>query len=109
MDIVNILKVEEAFGKARKCPEQSINSWVAHMKSLASQLKEMSEEVAQHSIAQRILNRVGKEYRSTKASLRSVRRLMVDMVSQQLEAVELEMIEEAEEERAKALPMRNSL
>ena len=61
-DIINILKVKKAFGKARKRPEQSISSWVAYMKSLASQLKEMGEEVAQGRIAQRILNGVGKEY-----------------------------------------------
>jgi len=61
-DVVNILKVEEAFSKARKCPDQSIGSWVVYMKSLASQLKEMGKEVAQDRIAQRILNGVGKDY-----------------------------------------------
>lgn len=35
-DVINILKVEEAVGKARKKPNKSISSWVAYMKSLAN-------------------------------------------------------------------------
>lgn len=69
------------------------------MKSMANQLREMGKEIAQDRVVQRILKGVGKEYRSTKASLRSSRRLTVEMVTQQLEAAELEMAEEAEEER----------
>jgi len=95
-DLAHVLKVEEAFGKARQKPDKSISSWVSHMKSLANQLRDMGEDIEQNRVARRILNGVRKEYRSTKASLRASRRLKVDMVSQQLEAAELEVAEEAE-------------
>jgi len=67
------------------------------MKSLANQLHAMEEDIEQNRVAHRILNDVGKKYCRTKASLRASQQLMVDMVSQQLEAVELQMAEEAEE------------
>jgi len=96
-DLAHVLKVEDAFGKARQKPDQSISLWVSHMKSLANQLRAIGEDIEQNRVAHRILNGVGKEYRSTKASLRTSQQLMVNMVSQQLEAAELEMAEEAEE------------
>jgi len=96
-DLAHVLKVQDTFGKARQKPDQSISSWVSHMKSLANQLRVMGEDIEQNKVAHRILNGVGKEYRSTKASLRASQQLTVDMVSQQLEAAKLEIAEEAEE------------
>lgn len=68
----------------------------------------MGENIYQDRIAYRILNRVGKEFRSTKASLQMIRCLTVELVSQQLEASELDMAEEAEETWITGLDISNS-
>ena len=90
-DMTNVMRVEELFGKARKDPKQSMSQWIAHVKGLATQLREVGIDVTTARIANRILAGLGKEFQGVKAALRARSgRLTVEVVTQHLLNAEME-------------------
>ena len=52
----NVMRLEEAFGIARKSNDQSMSQWIAYMKSLVSQLRGVGVTIDPNKVANRILN-----------------------------------------------------
>ena len=52
----NVMRLEEAFGVARKSNDQSMSQWIAYMKSLVSQLRGVGVTIDPNKVANRILN-----------------------------------------------------
>lgn len=67
------MRLEEAFGKAKKGPKQCLQAWILHIKSLASlaRLREADLEISQLRIAHRILSGLGKEYDAVTYALKA--------------------------------------
>ena len=96
-DISNVMRIEEVFGKAKMTPGQTMGQWIAHVKALASQLREVGVEVRAERVANRILNGLGKEYQGVKYGLKTRSgTLKVEVVTQHLLAAEMELLEEKE-------------
>jgi len=96
-DISNVMRIEEVFGKAKMTPGQTMGQWIAHVKGLASQLREAGVEVGAERVASRILNGLGKEYQGVKYALKTrSETLKVEIVTQHLLAAEMELLEEKE-------------
>jgi len=90
-DMMNVMRIEELFGRARKDPKQSMSQWIAHVKGLATQLREVRMDVTTARIANWILAWLGKEFQGVKAALRARSgRLTVEVVTQYLLSAEME-------------------
>jgi len=89
------MRLEEAFGQARKSAQQTMEQWIGHMMVLATQLNSVGVDTPDNRIAHRILNGLGKEYSELKYSLRArTGVLTVDIVSQHLLAAENDYLED---------------
>jgi len=89
------MRLEKAFGQARKAAQQTMEQWIGHVMAPATQLNSVGVDTYDNRIAHRILNRLGKEYRELKYSLRArTGVLTVDIVSQHLLAVENDYLED---------------
>lgn len=97
-EISNVMRVEDAFGKAKRKPGQTIGEWSGHIRGLANQLREVGVDVSAERVAHRILSGAGKEFGSTRAALRARKgALTVDLVVQQLMEAEAKRLEDEEE------------
>ena len=67
----NIMRLEEAFGSAKKVPTQSMREWISCVKSLVAQLRGVGVILEDTKVANRILCGLGQEYDSTKHALQA--------------------------------------
>jgi len=96
-DISNVMRMEEVFSKAKMTPGQTMGQWIAHVKGLASQLRELGVEVRAERVANRILNGLGSEYQGVKYGLKTrAGALTVEVVTHHLLTAEMELLEEKE-------------
>jgi len=94
-DVSNVMRLEEAFGQARKSAQQTMEQWIGYVMALATQLNSVGVDTPDNRIAHRILNGLGKEYRELKYSLRArTGVLTVDIISQHLLAAENDYLED---------------
>ncbi|RPB24905.1 hypothetical protein L211DRAFT_877792 [Terfezia boudieri ATCC MYA-4762] len=61
-NITNVMRLEEAFGQARKSREQNMEQCIGQVSALATQLNSVGVEVSDNRIAHRILNGLGQEF-----------------------------------------------
>ena len=67
----NVMRLEEAFGAARKASSQTMGDWISYVKSLVSQLRVVSIVLKDSKVANWILNGLGREYESMKHALQA--------------------------------------
>jgi len=74
-----------------------MSQWISHIKNMASQLREVGEDVSTERVSNRILNGLGKEYQGLRYGLKAgAGPLKVEVVTQMLLAAEMELREEKE-------------
>ena len=67
----NVMRLEEAFGSAKKVPTQSMSEWISCVKSLVAQLRGVGVILEDTKVANRILCGLGREYDSMKHALQA--------------------------------------
>ena len=81
----NVMRLEEAFGSARKTALQSMGEWISCVKSLVAQLRGVGVILEDSKVANRILNGFGKKYESMKHALQArPQPLTVEVVTEHL-------------------------